>query len=421
MAFGSINLQSQRSRVVVYACLVVSLVIAIFMAKWCFANAVSIQNPDKQAADLAVSLGPGDPQTHYAAAVMYERSFDPNDLDRSLAEYETVAALSPDNYLSWLELARARDRRGDQAGAEAAYLRTLALAPNYADIKWAYGNSLVRAGRVDEGFALIRVASAAKPELAPIAVETALALSGNDLQKVRDMLGNTGGVNLAIAKNALSKKDLVAAAAAWSLIPDDEQNTIDREDGRNLYSQLASAKKFRLAAQVVNDIVDTGTGGPQTGSISDGGFEMLVRPDPTIFDWLIATGAGQQIGLSDERTTAGKYSLYMIFDTMQAIEFRQVSQTVAVEPGVSYSLTGSCRSELKGGLAWEIVDAADSKPLGRTQAMETAADWKTFRANFTVPTTTDGVIVRLVRDGCSAAICAISGKVWFDDLKLAKQ
>jgi hypothetical protein len=111
----------------------------------------------------------------------------------------------------------------------------------------------------------------------------------------------------------------------------------------------------------------------------------------------------------------------MLFNTTQLPDFRPVTQTVAVVPGTGYLLTGNSISELKGGVAWDIADASDGKSLARTPAIVTSGDWVSFQAKFTVPQTTDGIIVRLVRDGCTSAVCPITGKVWFDNLKLTVQ
>ena len=42
-------------------------------------------------------------------------------------------------------------------------------------------------------------------------------------------------------------------------------------------------------------------------------------------------------------------------------------------------------------------------------------------AQFTPPAGSDGVIVRLVRDGCSSPVCPASGRVWFDDLSISRR
>ena len=85
------------------------VVTAWFFIKWNFANAVASRLDTKRAefkpvADWLVQMAPNDPQTHFAAARIYEKTFDHDDLTKSLSEYEMAVALSPYNYVTWIEL-----------------------------------------------------------------------------------------------------------------------------------------------------------------------------------------------------------------------------------------------------------------------------------------------------------------------------
>jgi tetratricopeptide (TPR) repeat protein len=422
MALGVIRTDSAFARTAIAAGVLACLFLAVFFAKWCFANNVSMRAATIDVADLAVQLGPDDPQTHYAAAVLYDRTFEPQDIARSLAEYEKAALLSPNNYLSWLELGKARGRNGDVPGSERAFLRALELAPNYADVRWAYGNFLLRAGRMEEGFSQIRTAAAARPEYMSSAAITAMTLLDGDASAVRNMLGNTGLVNSALATYALSGDLYAEAAAAWDQISADEKRTTFSETGKVLSSRLAGAKYFRMAARVAAESWETGEPGPGVGNVLNGDFETAVKLKAArLFDWQVANGPEPQIGMSDTQKHSGSFSLYMIFNATQASDIRSVAQTVAVEPGKSYSFQGFYRSELKGSLAWEVVDANDGKNLARTGPVQSSADWAIFQATFTVPEGSDGITIRLVRDGCTSSVCPIAGKVWFDDLLLQTQ
>ena len=372
------------------------LAAAFFFAKWSFANAVSMRVDSKEVADLAIQLAPDDPQTHYAAALVYDKTFDAADLTRSLDEYELLTALSPNNYLLWLDLGKARERNGDLAGAENALRKALELAPNYAVVQWAYGNTLLRAGRLDEGFSQIRIAAAAKPEFMNAAVVTAMMLLDGDAAKARDVLGSTPAVKAALATFQMHGGHHDEAAAAWDAIPSNVKRTEFREAGEALSAQLAAARKFRLASRVAGEVWDGD--GPTVGRIFNGGFETAIKlKDARLFDWQIGIGEEPQIGLSEEQKHGGGYSLFMKFNTMQAAEFRQFAQTVAVEPGKPYSLEGFYRAELKGAVVWEIVDTNDGKSLARSASILSSADWTGFRVDFNVPANSDGVIIRLVR------------------------
>ena len=79
-------------------------VAVFFVAKWSFAHSAATRADNIDIAALAAGLGPGDPQTHYALAVLSEKAFAAEELQRAVAEFEKAASLSPYNYLLWLDL-----------------------------------------------------------------------------------------------------------------------------------------------------------------------------------------------------------------------------------------------------------------------------------------------------------------------------
>ncbi|MBP6004826.1 MAG: hypothetical protein KA746_15455 [Pyrinomonadaceae bacterium] len=420
MSLGAIRTDSGLARAVLIAAGVLCLALAFVFAKWHFANASSSRVEQKELADLMIELGPSDPQTHFAAAVLREQTFEPADAARSLAAYESAASLAPNNYLVWVALARARSQNGDDAGAEAAFRRATELAPSYSDVQWAFGNWLIRAGRADEGFALLRTAAIGRPEYMPPAAVTAMSLFDGDPARVRQRLGDTSAVNAALAAYFLSNKKFDEAVESWGRVDAVDRRGVYKQAGDQLAAQLAAAFRYRLASSVMAGMTDDGA--PTPGILCNGGFESGIKlRDQRLFDWQIGSGTEPQIGLNETQKRTGGFSLFLIFNTMQAADMRQIAQTIAVESGAAYIFEGYYRSELKGSLAWEIVNAADGKSLARTSTIGTAADWTQFRAEFTVPPTSDGVTVRLVRDGCTSSVCPISGRLWLDDLSITKK
>lgn len=415
------KLNSAISKIAVGSIFILVIVFAVFGAKWNFANSVSTRVDSKEIADIAVALGPDDPQTRYAAAVLYEKTFDPSDLTYSMSEFEFAAANSPNNYLSWLALGGARGRSGDYIGAESALRKALELAPNYADVQWAYGNSLVRNGKISEGFAQIGKASAGKQQYIIPSVVTAMTLFDGDLEKVRLAIGDSPLINSALATYLVANGKFADGASSWERIPLAERTTTFKDDANRLINSFVAAKQFRSAAQISRDI--TPSIAKNIGEITDGGFENGVKiKDVSFFEWKIADGTEPQIAISNSQQKSGANSLTLAFETKQTKEFRSVSQNVPVEPGSNYIFSGHYRSELKATntLRWEIVDIVDGKILGKTDAFATNADWAKVEVRFSVPATLDAVVIRLARADCATTICPISGRLWIDDVLLAK-
>ncbi len=425
MSLKILKISPGVARVLIVAAAIACLISAWFFIKWNFANAIASRmdptRPEsKTVADWLTRVAPNDPQTHFTAAALFEKTLDPEDLTRSLIEYETAAALSPNNYAMWLYLAKARSMTGDTEGAEAAFRRALHLGPNYSTVQWTFGNFLIRQGNTDEGFSLIAKAASSDPAYTSAAVVMAMQIFGGDAADVRRSLGEGDVTNAAFAQVLVGQKRYDDAYAAWSQLTDKTGKF--KTLGETLTAQMADSKKFRLAALIKSDLIAEGAPKPEVGRIGNGGFEDGVKlRNAGLFEWQIDEGSEPQIGLSDGQKRTGKYSLWMLFDTFQTAAFRNISQTIPVVPGAEYEFEVFYRSDVKTNarLRWEVAEAATGGTLAATEPMAAAAEWVRLGARFTVPqTASDGIIIRLARDGCIGPSCPITGRMSFDDFSL---
>ncbi len=58
--------------------------------------------------------------------------------------------------------------------------------------------------------------------------------------------------------------------------------------------------------------------------------------------------------------------------------------------------------------------------IASTPAIVATADWTPLKAKFTVPTVSDGVVIRFTREGCGGGSCRVNGKLVFDDLSIKR-
>jgi hypothetical protein len=181
---------------------------------------------------------------------------------------------------------------------------------------------------------------------------------------------------------------------------------------------LIAEKKYGQAFLVYADMQGNE---PKPGQITNGGFEGDIKTqDVPIFEWQLGAGSQPQIALTDGQKHSGSRSIWLIFNSTEAKDFRTISQYVAVEGGKTYQFDAFYRSDLKSAAAfrWEIVNASDGTRLAVTDAVSNSPEWKQLSARFTVPQAAEAVIIRLARDNCTSAICPAAGKLWFDDLSL---
>jgi len=418
-ALKTVRIDSAPKLAAVGAAAVFVVIAAIWSAKWGLANTAALRADLKEVAVYTAELAPDDPQTHFTAAKLLEKSFDPGDFEKAISEYERSVALAPNNYNLWLELGHVRERNGDPEGAERAMRRALELAPNYSRVQWALGNSLVRQGRTDEGFSLIRAAVAGDSTFTDPAAVTAWQILDGDLGRVRTLLGDSPRLNASLALILAKQKRYDEALEVWNAIPAAEKSADLKETGKSLLGQFSQAKRYREMARLTADLA--GDGDAKIGQITNGGFEDGLRAtNAGTFDWQIADGPQPQIAPTSGQKHSGSNSLVLIFNSQDAKDFRSVSQTLAVEPGKAYNFEIFYRSDLKASASfkWEIADAATGKALARTDAVVNRSEWSPLSVKFTVPSATDGIIVRLVRENCSV-VCPVNGNIWFDDAQLS--
>jgi tetratricopeptide (TPR) repeat protein len=418
----SIKLQTFASRIFLIFAGFACLTLFFFFAKWCFANALASKADTKEIAELTTQLAPSDPQTHYSLAVLSEKTFLPEDLPKSLAEYEQAAALSPDDYRFWFALGKARERNGDAPGAESALRKSLEFAPNYAQVQWALGNVLLRQGKIDEAFVEIRRAAEGDAKLANPTVSSAWQIFDGDLAQVKQNIGDSAQTNSALATFLAKQKRFDEAIEIWNALPAEEKKIGLKQSGEEFFREMLAAKRFRDALQIKTEIGETENFAP--GKLSNGGFETEVKTkDASVFEWQIADGLQPQIGFDDAQKRGGNRSLVVVFNSATGKDFRWISQTVAVESGKSYRFEMFYKADLKTAatLKWEIVDASSDKILATTNSTLANSDWTNLQVEFTASETTQAVMVRLVREVCKSGICPIAGKIWFDDFLVIQQ
>jgi hypothetical protein len=390
----------------------------IFAAIWAFANMAAAAADAVEIADMTIGLAPGDPQTHYSAAVLYDRTFLPEDQRRSLDEYERAVALSPDNYLLWLEYGKALGRSGDIDRELSALRRAQQLAPNYAAVRWALGNALVRSGDTEAGFGEIRGALAGNKTFAAPAAALAYGFFDGDLERVRAAAGDSPEMTAALALILAKEKRYNEALAFWDQLPAAGEAAY-AESGQTLVAELLAGKRFSFAQQVA--VAINADAAFTTGEIFDGGFERSIKlQNAPPFEWQIAPGAQPQVLQSEGQRHGGARSLVLVYSSTDGNGLREIKQLVAVRTGGKYVLHGFYRSEIKTSapLGWHVDNASDNTAIAKADVTPNAADWKEFSVSFTVPDKTDGVVIRFGRDSCASAVCPVTGNIWFDDLAL---
>lgn len=390
--------------------------------RWCVANTMADYAPDLETAQAAVRLAPEDPLAHLKLARQNRKSFLPEEMPEALRQYEQAAALSPNDYLVWMELGRARGAAGDTEGAVRALGRAAQLAPHYADPRWHLGNQLLRAGRVDEAFAELRLAGDADPgKYRPPVFDLAWQVYGQDLGRVTGAIGNTPSARAQLATVLLGRGRLDDALAVWAGLGAAEREG-QAAAGEALARALYDAKRYRALFDLLRETQPD----LAAGRVENGGFEAEIAPaGKRYFGWQVTPVAQAQIAFDPRTRRGGARSLRVVFAAPSDLDFHHVWQLVVVEPGARYRLSFYVRAEdLKSASApvVQVLDAANPSAAlaSGPPAAPGTSDWQQVGVDFTTPARAEAVLVRVVRAGCPADACPIYGKVWYDDFDLQR-
>jgi len=420
MSLQAIKIDSTIKKVSLLTALLVLIAVDYVFGKWALANMAASHADIIEAADLTEQWGPDDPQTHFAVAVLRERSFLPDDFARSLDEYSRATALSPNNYLYWLSLGNARARAGDLTGAEKALRVAEQLAPAYASVQWSLGNVLLRQEKMPDAFTSFRKAALADPQYAPAGANIAWQYFGGDVDRIRESVGDSPQITGALIPLLIGQKRTDEALVLWDSLKGRKCEEQPEQVGKSLSNDLIAQKRFRDAFRIEEDICGFSSGDLKIGNINNGDFEGDIKAQATSpFEWTITDGIQPQVAPTDGQKHGGGRSLFLVFGSNGTNDFRQITETIAVEPGRSYDLSAFFKADVKtsASIQWEIAAGSDGKVLAATDKITPTPDWTRLSAEFTVPENTDGIILRLVKNGCVSA-CPAAGRIWFDDLVL---
>lgn len=422
----TLKTHNASGRILLAAAVIGACVTAYFAVQWNFASAIAwrLDPAAPEAALLApylVEISPNDPTAHFFLAQFHEKSFEPGSEELAIASYRRAVELSPQNYVYRLALAKALSSAGEADAAAAEFERTAELAPHNSNVQWVYGNFLIRQGRADEGFRMISAALSGNDGYAMPALTLAMQIFEGDLAKLRNALGDSDNLEMALAFYLVNDKRFDDAVAAWQKVIDRGKTDKTAMFSESLADRFIGAKRYSHAAKILQDL--SGKPVAETGSVNDPGFEAGIKMrDAGTFDWQIGKGTDPQITLTESGVRGGRYSLLIIFNSFATADFREVSQIVLAEPNTEYELEVWYRSDLKTDARyhWDVLDGATNVTLAKTPELKPTSEWTAAKATFRVPQGSDAVMIRFMREGCVGPTCPTAGRIAFDDITLRK-
>jgi Tetratricopeptide repeat len=399
--------------------------------RWYIGNTLAEYfNPQEnniQIAQMAVSMAPDDPLTHWRIAQVSQKLLPLDQQAQAIGEYEKAVNLSPNDYRLWVSLGTAHGRAGDPAKAEQALRRAVGLAPSYAYPHWFLGNLLLRNGRYDEAFDELRIAADAEPELQSQQFNLIWQIYSTDPEALAKAVGPTAIARAKFALYLLTQRRFEDGLRLWNGLSADEKRA-NKETAGAIITALNAEYRYHDAGKVWNDITSEKYQA-QVGRVFDGSFEEPVVYGPeTVFGWQTKNAPQMQIAIDPAKGHNGERSLRLVFQVRADLEGINVSQLVPVEPNTEYDFEFFVKTEkLETGSApqVQIVDPTNGGALATSDmAPGGTSDWTPINLSFKTGENTQAVFLKLVRISCSkpeTPICPIFGSVWYDDFSFKRR
>jgi hypothetical protein len=218
------------------------------------------------------------------------------------------------------------------------------------------------------------------------------------------------------------------ALHVWTSINEnDRRQKEQRLLGEKLMSKLFASKRFHAGVEVYNSFISIDEAKIAHEVLYNGSFEFDIAAAGTSqFGWQIQSVSQAQIRIDAIMAHSGKRSLRINLNASQALDLKNVSQFVLVEPSTRYQLEFYARTEeLKGASTptIEILDNAANpvKSLATSEPLTIGTkDWQLVTLEFTTTPHTEAVTIQLSRSECVIDVCPIFGKVWYDDFNLKR-
>ena len=337
---------------------------------------------------------------------------------------EQAVNLSPWDYHARSLLATAQELNGKQEEAEKSLRAAVKLAPNHAELNWAFANLLLRRGKLNESFGPFRIAAGSRADLLPPAIETIWRSSDGSLDALKSFAGDDTEAMLTVVK-FLTAQNLIAEAGAV-LNSIDKQAKAHSPQSPELIVALMRAGQFDLARATWVELMTTIRPDAQApvALIWDGGFELNAVEGLNQFNWAIRPNTVARITIDRGFARTGGRSLKVAFSGLDTTTLSdQVQQTIVLRPGAGYYL--ECYAKAKDLITPEgprIAVIGQSGLIGESRPVTAESnDWQRLTISFIAPANQAAATLAVVRTPKFSYDDPTRGTIWFDDFKLVER
>ncbi|MGA8065876.1 MAG: hypothetical protein WCA47_00995 [Terriglobales bacterium] len=391
----------------------VARILRVYLAQ---RSAVSSQ---VEGVERAIRLVPDDAEFPHLLGLLLSAT--DQDDGRALAQFRQAVALNPNHARYWLDLASVYQVTGDPARQNEAVRSALEAEPGNPEVAAEAAQYFLVDGDSNRAFPLFRQALQQNPE----AANSILPLCWRQTQDagllLAQVIPETPQLQLAFLRMLAEQKETAAAATVWKhliavrhpfppqlsffyfdyLLKQHDVPAFDR-DWRELAALSPGLQSYL----------------PDENLMVNAGFELPLLNSG--FDWRYGPADHVAAGIDDRIAHSGSRSLSLSYDGGPAYEAGW-AEFVPVLPNADYEFSAWIKSDnvtTSSGPRIAIVDAFTGANLLLTDDLLDTHPWQEIKGSLRVPDGTNLLAVKIVR---APANTRIRGRVWIDDLRLAKK
>jgi tetratricopeptide (TPR) repeat protein len=410
-----------------WTALALSVLVALLLAYFSIRNARAehfIAQETPRGFGHAVRLEPENPRLWYLLGRYWQYNFDQQNLTRAVSSYRHAISLDPRSASTWLDLAQAYEDQGRDEDAQNAYRGARNAYPVSPEVAWRQANFLLRQGKNAAAYVEFRRAIEGQPSLALAAISRCWRADPDVDGILGQVLPPRSETYLAAMKFFVDEGNSDAAIAAWQRVLASASG-VPLKESFSLLDLLINAGRTKEALAVWEQARTlAGVQEPPEASHSlvwDGGFETDALGGG--FAWRLRQHPGIQIDFDAQNKHSGARALRIRFDGKENFDFSNVSQYVAVEPRMTYHLTGWIRTDdisTDNGMRLLVYDPKDPGKSGRlTSEVVGTEPWTQLELTFTTGPETHLVVLCIRRIPTTKLDNKLRGTAWVDDVTLA--
>ncbi len=352
-----------------------------------------------------------------------EFDFEHSDSKQAIAYLKRATEVDPGYDRLWMELAESEESAGQFAAAKDDFENGRDAHPTSADVRWRFGNYLVRQGDREWGFNEIQKALSDDPTLTQNAITVCWEASHSVPELLSIAPENSGAFYGAALNFFLNRAEVSDALQVWNRIAGSGEY-FAMDGAIPLVNALvnqgdadAASKAWAEAIKVSGWEHDTNAAG---SLVFNGGFENDIANGG--LGWQEIPIPGAVFTIDETAPHSGKQSLKIVFDGSSNIAFANLQQAIPVKPNQKYEFSAFIKTEgltTDSGIQFDLRDSKHAATVhASTRALIGTSAWTQLQTQITAGAETHFLTIALTREASSKLDNKFAGTVWIDDVSL---